>query len=160
RGDDRSVRPALRRRRPRSGRRARRRAPTRAAAAGDGLRGRGLARVRHAGGSTALPRPRRRLARRPHRRSAAVRVAVLTTSYPRDESDPAGAFMRDAVADLRAAGVDVDVVSPATFRHFGIAYGAGIVGNLRRSPTKALLLPAFMAAYGRAARQAARNADL
>ena len=53
--------------------------------------------------------------------------------------------MRDAVEDLRAAGVEVDVVSPASFNHFGIAYGAGIIGNLRRSPGKALLLPAFLA---------------
>jgi glycosyltransferase involved in cell wall biosynthesis len=89
-----------------------------------------------------------------------VRVALLTTSYPRDESDVAGAFMRDAVEDLRALGVDVDVVSPASFRHFGIAYGAGIVGNLRRSPAKAVLLPAFMASYYRAARRAATGSDL
>jgi glycosyltransferase involved in cell wall biosynthesis len=89
-----------------------------------------------------------------------VRVCWLTTSYPRDESDAAGAFMRDAVEDLRAVGVEVDVVSPASFRHFGIAYGSGIVGNLRRSPAKTLLLPAFMASYTRAARRAAAGADL
>src|SRR5215831_12603897 len=58
-----------------------------------------------------------------------MRVAFLTTSYPRDESDAAGAFMRDAVDDLRAAGLEIDVVSPATFDHYGIAYGAGIMGN-------------------------------
>ncbi len=89
-----------------------------------------------------------------------MRVAVLTTSYPRDASDVAGVFLRDAVEDLRARGVEIEVVSPATFRHFGIAYGAGIVGNLRRSPGKALLLPAFMAEYTRAARRAAADADL
>ena len=89
-----------------------------------------------------------------------MHVAVLTTSYPRDASDAAGAFMRDAVDDLRARGVDVEVVSPASFPHFGIAYGAGIVGNLRRSPAKALMLPAFMAAYTLAARRVAGGADL
>jgi glycosyltransferase involved in cell wall biosynthesis len=89
-----------------------------------------------------------------------VKVAVLTTSYPRDASDVAGVFLRDAVEDLRARGVEIDVVSPATFRHFGIAYGAGIVPNLRGSPGKALLLPAFMAEYTRAARKAAPDADL
>ena len=130
------------------------------AAAGDGLRRRGLARVRHAGRGAALPRARRRLARRPHRRGSSLKVAVLTTSYPRDASDPAGVFIRDAVEDLRARGVEVEVVSPATFRHFGIAYGAGIAGNLRRSPGKALLLPAFLAEYARAARRAASDADL
>ena len=130
------------------------------AAAGDGLRRRGLARVRHAGRGASLPRARRRLARRPHRRGSSLKVAVLTTSYPRDASDPAGVFIRDAVEDLRARGVEVEVVSPATFRHFGIAYGAGIAGNLRRSPGKALLLPAFLAEYTRAARRAASDADL
>ncbi|HST24941.1 MAG TPA: glycosyltransferase family 4 protein [Gaiellaceae bacterium] len=89
-----------------------------------------------------------------------MKVAVLTTSYPRDESDAAGVFLRDAVDDLRSRGVDVDVVSPASFRHFGIAYGAGVMGNLRRSPTKVLLLPAFLAEYARAARRAAADADL
>ena len=89
-----------------------------------------------------------------------MRVAFLTTSYPRDESDAAGAFMRDAVDDLRAAGLEIDVVSPATFDHYGIAYGAGIMGNLRGSPGKALLLPAFLAAYTRSARRAAVTADL
>ena len=62
-----------------------------------------------------------------------MRVTVLTTSYPRGPDDVAGVFVRDAVEHLRAAGVDVDVVSPASFRHFGLAYGHGIVGNLRRS---------------------------
>ncbi len=89
-----------------------------------------------------------------------MRVAWLTTSYPRDASDAAGAFMRDAVEDLRASGAEIEVVSPASFRNFGVAYGAGIVGNLRRSPAKAFLLPAFMAAYTRAAKRAAAGADL
>jgi glycosyltransferase involved in cell wall biosynthesis len=89
-----------------------------------------------------------------------VRVCVLTTSYPRNADDVAGAFVRDAVEQLRHAGVDVEVVSPAAFRHFGLAYGHGIVGNLRRRPWKALLLPLFLASYSRAARRAARGADL
>jgi glycosyltransferase involved in cell wall biosynthesis len=92
--------------------------------------------------------------------SGKVRVAVLTTSYPRDESDPAGNFLRDALDDLRARGAEFEVVSPASFPHFGIAYGHGIVGNLRRSPAKALLVPLFLGAYTRAARAAAARADL
>ena len=60
--------------------------------------------------------------------------------------------MRDAVDDLRARGVEIEVVSPASFRHFGIAYGAGIAGNLRAPPWKALLLPSFLRSYTRAAR--------
>ena len=59
-----------------------------------------------------------------------MKVLVLTTSYPRDADDVAGTFVRDAVVALRQAGVDVSVVSPAGLRHFGIAYGHGIVGTL------------------------------
>jgi glycosyltransferase involved in cell wall biosynthesis len=89
-----------------------------------------------------------------------VRVVVLTTSYPRHEGDVAGAFVRDAVEDLRAVGVDVAVVSPASFRHLGIAYGDGIVNNLRAAPWKALALPLFLASFALAARRASRGADL
>ncbi|MGH3105358.1 MAG: glycosyltransferase, partial [Gaiellaceae bacterium] len=89
-----------------------------------------------------------------------MRVAVLTTSYPRFEGDAAGRFVADAVERLRERGVDVEVVSPATFRHFGIAYGSGIAGNLRRRPLKALLLPLMLWSFWRAARRAARGADL
>jgi glycosyltransferase involved in cell wall biosynthesis len=89
-----------------------------------------------------------------------VKVVVLTTSYPRDENDVAGLFVKDAVEAVRARGVEVEVVSPATFRHFGIAYGHGIVGNLRAAPWKLALLPAFLASFAVAARRAARDADV
>lgn len=89
-----------------------------------------------------------------------MRVVVLTTSYPRHEGDVAGVFVRDAVERLRAGGVDVDVVSPASFRHFGIAYGDGVVNNLRRRPWLALALPLFLVSFARAARRAARGADV
>ena len=89
-----------------------------------------------------------------------MRVAVLTTSYPRDESDVSGAFVRDAVEHLRGAGVEIDVVSPAEFRDFGIAYGDGIAANLRANPVRGALLPAFLVSYAHAARRVARSADL
>lgn len=89
-----------------------------------------------------------------------MNVVVLATSYPRSETDTAGRFIADAVEHLREAGVDIEVVSPASFPHFGVAYGSGIVGNLRRRPWRALFVPAFMAAYARAARKAASDADL
>jgi glycosyltransferase involved in cell wall biosynthesis len=89
-----------------------------------------------------------------------MKVVVLTTSYPRSEDDVAGVFVRDAVEHLRSAGVDAAVVSPASFRHYGLAYGHGIVGNLRRRPWLALVVPLFFASYARAARRAARDADL
>jgi glycosyltransferase involved in cell wall biosynthesis len=89
-----------------------------------------------------------------------VKVVVLTTSYPRAERDVAGLFVRDAVEAARSEGIEVEVVSPASFRHYGIAYGHGIVGNLRRRPWLVLLLPLFLASFARAARRAARDADL
>jgi glycosyltransferase involved in cell wall biosynthesis len=90
----------------------------------------------------------------------AVRVLVLTTSYPRDADDIAGTFVRDGVDALRATGLEVRVVSPTGFRHYGIAYGDGIVNNLRRAPWKALLVPLFLLSFALAARRAARGADL
>jgi glycosyltransferase involved in cell wall biosynthesis len=89
-----------------------------------------------------------------------MKIVVLTTSYPRHEGDPAGNFVADAVERLRERAVDVEVVSPASFRHFGIAYGSGVVGNLRSAPWKAVLLPAFLGSFARAARRAAHDADL
>jgi glycosyltransferase involved in cell wall biosynthesis len=89
-----------------------------------------------------------------------MKIVVLTTSYPRNADDVAGRFVADAVEGVRELGVDVDVVSPATFNHFGIAYGGGIAQNLRGAPWKLALVPAFVAAYARAARVAARDADL
>lgn len=89
-----------------------------------------------------------------------MRVVVLTTSYPRDDGDAAGRFVADAVACVRASGVEVAVVGPNDFRHFGIAYGHGVIGNLRRRPWLALLLPAMLASFVRAARRASAGADL
>ncbi len=89
-----------------------------------------------------------------------MKVLVLTTSYPRHADDVAGVFVRDAVEHLRAAGLEVKAVSPASFAHFGLAYGDGIVGNLRRRPWLALALPLFMLSFARAARRAALGVDL
>jgi glycosyltransferase involved in cell wall biosynthesis len=87
-----------------------------------------------------------------------MRVAVLTTSYPRFPADAAGRFVADAVQHVRARGVEVEVIGPQQFRHFGIAYGHGAVGNLRRRPWLALLLPGLLASFVRAARRT--DADL
>ena len=68
-------------------------------------------------------------------RAQRMKVVVLTTSYPRDADDVAGTLRRRrGVEGVRALGVEVDVVSPADFRHFGIAYGGGIAQNLRAAP--------------------------
>jgi len=89
-----------------------------------------------------------------------LKILVLTTSYPRSDDDVAGVFVRDAVSNLRDAGLEIVVVSPDSFTHFGLAYADGIVGNLRRRPWLALALPLFLVSYARAARRAARGADL
>jgi glycogen(starch) synthase len=80
-----------------------------------------------------------------------VKVAVLTTSYPRYSGDAAGRFVADAVEHLRAR-IDVEVVSPRDFRHFGIAYGHGVAGNLRARPWLLLAVPAMLRNYVCAAR--------
>jgi glycosyltransferase involved in cell wall biosynthesis len=88
-----------------------------------------------------------------------VRVAVLTTSYPRWDGDAAGRFVADAVDRLRQH-VDVEVVSAQSFRHYGIAYGHGVLGNLKRRPWLGALVPMMIASFVHAARDAAREADL
>ena len=87
-----------------------------------------------------------------------MRIAVLTTSYPRSPEDTAGRFVADAVVHVRSRGVSVEVVGPEQFEHHGIAYGHGIVGNLRSRPWLALFVPALLANFVRAARRV--DADL
>jgi len=87
-----------------------------------------------------------------------MRVAVLTTSYPRSPGDVVGRFVADAVEHVRERGVDVEVVGPEQFRGYGLTYGHGVLGNLRRRPWLALFVPALLASFVRAARRA--DADL
>jgi glycosyltransferase involved in cell wall biosynthesis len=86
-----------------------------------------------------------------------VKVVVLTTSYPRDENDFAGRFIADAVERLRARGLDMNVLGPAGYRHFGLGDGKGIMRSLRRKPWAALPLLVSMT---QAVRREARGADL
>jgi glycosyltransferase involved in cell wall biosynthesis len=87
-----------------------------------------------------------------------VKVVVLTTSYPRDEGDYAGRFVAGLVDRLRTRGVDVEVLAPGRgFRDFGLAYGGGVVHNLRRRPWRA---PPAVLSILRALQRAARSADL
>jgi glycosyltransferase involved in cell wall biosynthesis len=81
-----------------------------------------------------------------------VRVGVLTTSYPRYSGDVVGRFVADAVEHVRRRGVDVNVVGPEQFRGFGLTFGYGVLGNLRRRPWLALFVPALLASFVRAAR--------
>jgi glycosyltransferase involved in cell wall biosynthesis len=87
-----------------------------------------------------------------------VRVVVLTTSWPRTESEFAGRFVADAVERLRECGVEVEVLAPGSgYDDHGLAYGGGMAANLRRRPWAAPLLLFSMC---RAVRRAARDADL
>jgi glycosyltransferase involved in cell wall biosynthesis len=87
-----------------------------------------------------------------------MRVGVLTTSYPRFPGDAAGRFVADAVEHVRLRGIDVEIVGPEQFRGFGLTYGHGVVGNLRRRPWLAVFVPALLASFVRAARRV--DADL
>jgi len=63
------------------------------------------------------------------------RVAVVTTSYPRDAGDPAGHFVAAEVEDLVRSGAEVVVIAPAAGRRGGVrsrgAEGGGR-GTVRR----------------------------
>jgi glycosyltransferase involved in cell wall biosynthesis len=86
-----------------------------------------------------------------------LNVVVLTTSYPRRPGDVAGLFVADAVTQLRAHGIAVDVVAPGAFPDFGLARPPGVPTNVRRRPWA---VPPLVAAMVRATRRAARTADL
>jgi glycosyltransferase involved in cell wall biosynthesis len=86
-----------------------------------------------------------------------VKVVVLTTSYPRFDGDVSGRFVSDAVERIRAGGVEVDVVSPERFRHFGLASRGGVVHNVKRRPWA---LPPMLASMAQTVRRAARTADV
>src|ERR1700694_2804256 len=80
------------------------------------------------------------------------KVVVLTSSYPRHDGDFAGRFVADAVAQLRARGLEVEVVHPELRPD-----GGGLARTLRRRPWLALTL---FVSLVRALRRAARDADL
>ena len=60
-----------------------------------------------------------------------LRVAVFTTSYPRNDRDPSGRFVAEAVSFLRASGVHVELVVPE------LRGEGGVVEKLRRAPWRA-----------------------
>lgn len=86
-----------------------------------------------------------------------MKVAVLTTSFPRFDGDYAGRFIAEAVERLEARGVEVDVVSPGRYRDFGLAYDGGVASNVRKRPWAGA---PFLASMARSIRRAAKTADL
>jgi glycosyltransferase involved in cell wall biosynthesis len=69
-----------------------------------------------------------------------VRVAVVTTSYPSSEGDPAGHFVRAEVRGLEREGHEVRVIAPAAGRRSGGgAFGwPGAAERLKQNPVRAL----------------------
>jgi len=64
------------------------------------------------------------------------------------------------VAALRERDLGVQVVSPADFRHHGLARPPGIPANVLHRPWRALWVPSLLASFRRVAAMAARDADL
>ncbi len=95
----------------------------------------------------------------PERHRRPLRVAVFTTSYPRSDDDFSGRFVHGTVSNLRARGLEVEVVGPGSYRDFGLTAnnGAGLIGNLKRRPW---LAPLVLLSMIFALRRAARSADL
>src|SRR3954453_3237887 len=100
--------------------------------------------------------PRRRP---PPARRGPLRVAMFTTSYPRNAADLAGRFVFNTVEHLRGRDVEVEVVGPGTYRDFGLtgARRGGGAAGVKPRPCLAVLLPISMIAASRAA---ARRADI
>jgi glycosyltransferase involved in cell wall biosynthesis len=63
-----------------------------------------------------------------------TRVAVVTTSFPKDEGDPAGHFVRAEVRELERSGADVIVVAPSAGGAFG---WPGVAARVRERPSRA-----------------------
>jgi len=86
-----------------------------------------------------------------------LRVALVTTYYPRHEGDHAGVFVHDLVRHVRELGVEVDVVGPGVYDDHGLAYGLGVFKNSLRRPWR---VPLMLWSMLRAVRRAAKTADL
>src|SRR6266850_2102585 len=95
------------------------------------------------------------LRRRPRTRSARgpLKVAMFTTSYPRDAADLAGRFVFNTVEHLRDRHVTVEVVAPGSYRDFGLTgvSNGGVVAAVKRRPWLAVFLLLSMIAACRAA---------
>ena len=89
-----------------------------------------------------------------------MRVVVLTTSYPRGPGDVAGRFIADAVERLRGRGLDVEVVSPATFRTSASRTARGSSGTSGAAPGSRSCCRSSCSRSPSRPSRAARGADL
>jgi teichuronic acid biosynthesis glycosyltransferase TuaC len=67
--------------------------------------------------------------------SARVRIAIVTTSWPETDEDPAGHFVRASARALELQGHDVTIVSPRPGGAFG---WPGAAARLRQRPLRAV----------------------
>jgi glycosyltransferase involved in cell wall biosynthesis len=88
-----------------------------------------------------------------------LRVACFTTSYPNEEGDWAGNFVAALNGELERLDVELVIVGPEQYRHFGLCTrtGAGFVGNFKRRPW---LGPLALVSMALALRRAARGVQL
>jgi glycosyltransferase involved in cell wall biosynthesis len=115
-----------------------------------------------------------------------LRVAIVTTSFPRYPGDFAGHFVARLAEALSARGNGVEVIAPhaaglateeswatpggdpvrvtrfryAPDRFERVAYGDGIPTNVRRDWRAAVALPAFVRALRKAAAEASQRSDV
>ena len=108
-------------------------------------------------------------------------IVVITTSFPRTPSDEAGIFVRRLVQALSGKGEAGSVIVPKdvtseTLNQVGkfeikrtryglltpgsLAFGAGIMPNLRRSPLRALQIPTLFFAFSYAAWKATNRSSI
>ncbi len=99
-------------------------------------------------------------------------ILILTTSFPRFEGDDAGIFIYRLACALSRSGCDGTVIVPrdveteslntaerfsiqrvsyGIFARGALAFGAGIVPNIKKSPLRLLQIPTLLAAMTRAA---------
>src|SRR3979409_529488 len=80
--------------------------------------------------------PLRRRTRTQTSTSGPLKVAMFTTSYPRDTADLAGRFVFNTVEHLRDRQVEIEVVAPGSYRDFGLTgtRNGGVVAALKRRP--------------------------
>src|SRR5574342_348415 len=94
-----------------------------------------------------------------------LKICILTSSYPRSDEDIASGFLRHLANHLSDRGIDIRVLAPADqqrgrtvekkvtvyrFQYFPrslqtLAYGSGMLPNLRRRPWLWIQVPFFLA---------------
>jgi glycosyltransferase involved in cell wall biosynthesis len=85
-----------------------------------------------------------------------MRIAVVTTSWPAHEGDPAGHFVRAEARELERAGHEVVVIAPGGGGAFG---WPGVAARLRERPLRAVDAARWVAAARRRVLQIAPTLD-